>query len=139
MLKYRCFALVLAGILCWPGSSRAEQVRFRFIPLDACGNTRQVAIGPEGAMGQKLTGLGLIPRPFPGNFRPTHMVTFRHPFSNKNIIVPLAQPAGNVRMEYRADRILYHFESYDIEVIFLQDGSAEVVYFSGFLRPLNVQ
>ena len=139
MLKYRWFPALVAGLLCLPGTSWAEQVRFRYIPIDSCGNTRQIAIGRDGAMGEKITGIGLLPKPFPNNFKPTHMVTFRHPVSGKNIIVPVTLPVGAARMEYRSDRIIYYFDEYIVEARFLQDGSAEVGYNSGFLRPLPMR
>ena len=39
-------------------------------------------------------------------------------------------------MEHRDDRIIYNYNDYYIEVRFLQDGSVDVIYNSGLLRPL---
>jgi hypothetical protein len=127
-------ALVLIGMLALPGRSAAEQVRFHFAPVDPTGRTQQVAIGPDGAIGEKIMGVGLIPKPFRETYRPTHMVTFRHPYNARNIIVPLTLPAGTPRMENRSDRIIYHFGAYQIVVRFIPDGSVDVIYNSGFLR-----
>ena len=64
------------------------------------------------------------------------MVTFRHPFTGRNITVPLRMPDSTPRMEHRDDRIIYNYNDYYIEVRFLQDGSVDVIYNSGLLRPL---
>lgn len=137
MVKYS-YVLMLASLLTLPAVGRAEQVRFRFVPIDACGNTKQVPVGPEGTLGEKLNGAGLIPRPFPGTFRPTHLVTFKHT-NGRNIIVPLTLPQGQARIEYRSDRIIYNYGPYVIEVRFIANGNADVIYNSGFMRPLNIQ
>jgi len=138
--NYRWYSLALIAFVAMSAAPAwAEQVRFRFVPIDACGNTQQVPAGPDGALGEKLSGAGIIPKAFPGTFRPTHMVTFKHPFNGRNIIVPLSMPQGQARMEYRSDRIIYNYGSYVIEVRFLTSGGAEAVYNSGFLRPLNIQ
>lgn len=141
MLRHlRWIALVAVGILALPGSSRAEQVRFLYVPIgDACGNTRQAPHGPNGTLGEKYTGLALVARPYAENFKPTHMVTFRHPANGRNIIVPMTLSPGAAKMEYRADRIVYNYGDHVVEARFLPDGSVEVAYISSFLRPLRTQ
>ena len=130
--------MVGALALVQPASARAEQARFRFVPVDACGHMAQVPAGPNGAMGEQLTGLGLRPQPFNQVFRPNQMVTFRHPFNGRNVTVPLTLPAGTPRMEIRTDRIVYNYGSYVVEARFFPDGSVETVYNSGFMRVLVV-
>ena len=139
MLKYlRWIALVVVGTLALPGSSGAEQVRDLYVPIgDACGNTRQAPHGPNGALGEKFVGLGLVPRPYNENFLPTHKVTFRHPANGLNVIVPLTLSAGTPKMEYRSDRIIYNYGDHSVEAHFLPEGSVEVIYVSSFLRPLR--
>jgi hypothetical protein len=129
--------LLVAGSHVAPAA--AELVRFRFVPVDACGTVSQVAAGPNGALGEQFTGLGLRPQPFNRTFRPNQMVTFRHPYNGRNVTVPLTLPEGTPRLEQRADRIIYNYGSYVVEARFLPDGSVETVYNSGFLRPLAVQ
>ena len=111
MRQYLHFAaILLAGSLAMTGRASAEQVRFRYVPVDAAGNVRQVAIGPEGAIGEKITGVGLIPKPYRETFRPTHMVTFRHPYNNRCVIVPITFPAGAERApEIRSDHVIYNY------------------------------
>ncbi len=121
------------------GDSRADQVRFRFVPTDLNGTATQVAAGPDGALGERLKGFGLVPEPFQTQLRPTHMVTFRHPYTGQNITVPLTLPQGTPRLEYRYDRILYNYGSYVVEARFIPDGSVETVYNSGFFRPLRFE
>lgn len=117
---------------------RAEMARFRYIPVDACGKTAQVPIGPGGALGELSTGFGLRPEPFPRLLRPTHMVTFRHAYLGSNVTLPLALPEGTPRIEHRGDAIVYNYGSYTVRVQFYQDGSMDVMYNSGFLRRLPI-
>jgi hypothetical protein len=65
------------------------------------------------------------------------MVTFRHPFTGRNVTVPLRLPEGPPRLEHRSDRIVYNYGDYIVEARFLTDGSVDVVYNSGLLRPLS--
>jgi hypothetical protein len=133
--------ILLAGVLAtaYPTTAAAEAVRYRFIPSDACGNMAQVPAGPEGAVGEQLTGFGLRPQPFNRTFRPNQMVTFRHPYNGRLATVPLTLPQGTPRLEHRGDRIVYNYGTYIVEARFFTDGSVEVVYNSGFLRPLVVE
>ena len=77
--------------------------------------------------------------PFPRQPAPTHMVTFRHPAGNKNVIVPFTFPQGIPRIETRSDRIIYNWGSYQVQARFLPDGSVDVLYNSGVLRPISFQ
>ncbi len=135
MLQYvRWFALLLL-VAAAPSWAAAEQVRYHFVPADACGTMTQVPIGPEGSMGELKRVLGARPLPYPFVVRPTQMVTFRHT-NGKNVTVPLRLPDSTPRMEHRADRIIYNYNDYVVEARFLPDGSVDVVYNSGLLRPL---
>jgi hypothetical protein len=133
----RCWFSLLVLFLAVSGSVRAEQVRFLFVPADASGSMQQVPAGPDGALGEQIVGLGLAPRPYAKMLQPTHMVTFRHPYTGGNVTVPLKLPASTPRMEHRSDRIIYNYGSYTVEARFLRDGAVETRYNSGFLRPLG--
>ncbi len=129
--------LALVGIVgAAPSIANAEQVRYRFVPTDACGTMKQVPAGPEGTLGELRRGLGARALPYPFVIRANHMVTFRHPFTGKNVNIPLRLPNGEPRMETRADRIIYTHGDYFVEVRFHADGSADLLYNSGFGRPL---
>lgn len=135
MLQYvRWFALLLI-VGAAPSWAAAEQVRFRFVPVDAAGTTAPVPIGPEGSIGELKRVLGARPLPYTHVVRPTQMVTFRHT-NGKNVTVPLRLPDSTPRMEHRSDRIIYNYNDYVVEARFLPDGSVDVVYNSGLLRPL---
>lgn len=136
--RFRWFALVLilAGV---PSFAAAEQVRYHFVPVDACGTTTQRPIGPEGAMGELKLGLGLRIQPYPYVIKPNQMVTFRHPYTARNVTVPLRLPAGTPRMEHGTDRITYNFGDYTVQARFLPDGSVDVIYNSGLARPLRFE
>jgi hypothetical protein len=133
------FLILLLALLAFPTFAYAEVVRFLFVPIDPCGATKQVAVGPDGSLGEKLTGFGFIPKPYTEQFRPTHMVTFRHPYTVRHVTVPLTLPTDTPRMEYRDDRIIYNYGSYTVEARFLPNGSVETIYNSGFLRPVAPQ
>ena len=122
-----------------PLSAQAEAVRYRFVPVDACGTLKQIPAGPDGAIGEQLTGFGLRPQPFNRVFRPNQIVTFRHPYTGRNVTVPLTLPQGTPRLEQMSDRIVYNYGSYVVEARFFPDGSVDVLYNSGFLRPLVVE
>jgi len=48
--------------------------------------------------------------------------------------VPLTLPEGTPRIEHRRNRIVYNYGSDVVEVHFLSDGSADVIYDSGLFR-----
>jgi hypothetical protein len=81
--------------------------------------------------------LGLRVLPYPYVIKPNQMVTFRHPYTGRNVTVPLRLPQGTARMEQRSDRIIYNFGDYTVEARFLPDGSVDVIYNSGLARPLK--
>lgn len=137
-MRARFYFVITFLFFALPARSHAEMVRFCYVPVDACGTMRQVPCGPDGAPGELFQGLGLRRQSYPENFRPTHMVTFRHPVG-RNVTVPLTLPQGTPRLQTRADRVVYNYDGYVIEVRFFADGSVDVVYNSGFLRPLVVQ
>jgi hypothetical protein len=99
--------------------------------------------GPNGAMtfvpsepteGERISVFGTRPDPNPP--RPTVMMTYRHPTTGQTINVPLRMPEGTPTVYHRRDRIVYNFSGYTVQVLFLPDGSVDVIYNSGFLRAL---
>lgn len=133
-LRHFALVVILGAVPSW---AAAEQVRYHFIPVDACGAMQQVPAGPDGTLGELKRGLGARSLPYPYAVRPTQMVTYRHPFTGRNVTVPIRMPNGPPRMEQRDDRIVYNFGDYVVEARFLPDGSVDVVYNSGLLRPLR--
>lgn len=132
-------SLIALLLLAAAGPASAECVRFRYAPADTCGNLRQIAAGPCGALGEKLNGFGMMSQPFNQAFRPNQVVTFRSPYHGMNVAVPLTLPTGTPRIEHRSDRVVFNYGSYTTEVRFLPDGVVDVIYNSGFLRPLVVE
>jgi hypothetical protein len=129
------FALVTFLVLALPAATRAEMVRFHFVPVDAAGTMRHVPCGPDGAAGELLQGFGMRRQGYAQIPRATHLVTFRHPIG-RHVTVPLALPEGPPSVATRADRIVYSYGTFSVEVHFVNDGSVDVIYNSGFLRPL---
>ncbi len=136
--QMRWLALFLALTMAASLAS-AESVRLRFVPVDACGATGQVPIGPDGALGELKRGLAGRTFPYAQVVRPTQMVTFRHPFTGRNITVPVRLPTDIPRMEHLRDRIIYNYGDHVVEARFLPDGGVDVVYNSGLLRPLRLE
>src|SRR5262245_37566848 len=93
----------------------AAQLRFHFVPVDACGNVRLQPSTTTGTLGEYVTWLGAVRQPYDGQPRPTHFVTFRHAYTGRTLIVPVRFPEATPRLEYRPDRIIYNYGSYTVE------------------------
>lgn len=50
-------ALATCFLACAAEGVHGEQVRFRFVPIDANGSMSQVPAGPNGALGDQSNGL----------------------------------------------------------------------------------
>ncbi|MBX9679161.1 MAG: hypothetical protein K2X38_10395 [Gemmataceae bacterium] len=129
-------ALVACALM--PALSRAEQVRFRYVPADANGAMRAQPIGPGGSLAENLRGLSYAAYPFNKVYRPTHMVTFLHPSSGRNAVIPLTMPESEPTVQRRGSAIAYNYGIYEIELLFLPNGAVDVIYNSGYLRPLPI-
>jgi hypothetical protein len=94
------------------------------------------APGPGPAPGEMITWFGTTRQPITGPPRPTHFISYRHPFSGGSVTVPLALPQGTPNIQYQARRVVYNYGSYAVSVLFLADGSVDVIYSSGLMRGL---
>ena len=128
-------ALSIIPLLALAVPVSADSVRFRFAPVGAEGTMTQVAVGPDGAIGELRTGVGAV-KAYPGAFRTNRMVAFRHPYTSQNVTVPMKLPENTPQVEHISDRIRFNYGSYYVEARFLPDGAVDVIYNSGFLRPL---
>jgi hypothetical protein len=137
-MPFRTFAWLGASVLIagLPSIGAAELVRFRFAPAGGDNAMKQVPIGPEGAMGELRAVLGGTPRPYNGIFPPNRLVTFRHPYTSKNVTIPMKLPDSTPQVERIGDRLRLNYGTYYVEARFLPNGGADVVYNSGFLRKL---
>jgi hypothetical protein len=124
----------VAGALAAP--VEGAQLRFRYAPVDAVGNTTMVPYGPAASVGHRTYSLGLAGRPTVNKPRPTHLVTFRHPATGREVTVPMAFPEGTPRVEYAPGRVVYNYGSYTVAAHFYRDGTVEVVYDSGLFRGI---
>ncbi len=132
-LALPCLSLAL---LLPVASARADVIRYRYVPGDDKGNTVLAPIGPGGAVGLRTSYFGGSPQPCPNAKRPTCMVTVVHPCTGRTLIVPLTLPEDTPRMQHRGTTIIYNYGSYAVLIVFLQDGSVEVLYNSGTFRPV---
>jgi hypothetical protein len=131
----RRLALAAAALFLLPGGrAAAVQIRYHYAPADLCGTTALKPSGHCGSTGERVAWFGLVREPYQCDVRPTHMVTFVHPYTGRNVTVPLAFPLGTPRIEYRGDRVIYNYGSYTVEAHFLRDGSVETVYNTGIFR-----
>ena len=128
-------AFAVAGILLLAsGLAAAGEVRFHYVPVDSCGNTALKPACPCGAVGERVSWFGTVHEQFNNQPRPTHLVTFRHPYTVRNVTVAMAFPVGTPRVEILPTRVVYHYGSYSVEARFIRDGSVDVVYNSGLGR-----
>jgi hypothetical protein len=111
---------------------RADVVRYHFVPA-APGTV--VALKPGPAEWQPFRGSARR-APYPYELRPTHLVTFRHPYTGGLVTVPMALLPDEPRIEHVRNRIVFNYGSYTIEVEFFPDGSVDVIYNSGLSRRL---
>jgi hypothetical protein len=137
-MAMRSIALGVAFVvaLVAPAGARGDSLRFRFMPASGDGQLAQVPVGPDGSLGELRTGLRATPRPFTGNYKPNRLVTFRHPYTSRNVIVPMKLPEDTPRVEHISDRIRFNYGTYFVEARFLPDGGVDVLYNSGYLRTL---
>jgi hypothetical protein len=115
-----------AGILlCLAGPLRADRIRIHY--------------GPGGATAAEyVSRFGTTVTAYQPKIKPNHVVTFIHPYTRAQVQVPIAFPPDSTpRIQHRRDRIIFNYGSYTIEVVFLPDGSVDVIYNSGFLRPVG--
>jgi hypothetical protein len=125
-------ALVLA---CAP-AARADQLRLHYVVVGQNGGAVLQAT-PAGPQVQRSNLFGLIREPSPRPLRTNYVVTFRHYYTAQLVTVPVAFPEGTPRLEYRVNRIIYNYGSYTVEAIFNPDGSVDMLYNSGFFRPVQ--
>ena len=121
--------LLLAGPI-----AAAAEVRFHYVPVDARGNTTLQPSGASDGVGERRRWLGTVREPYNNQPRPTHLATYRHPYTGQSITVPLTFPDGVPRIEYVWNRVVYNYGSYIVAAQFLPDGSVDVIYNYGFLR-----
>lgn len=142
MMRNRWFlASVLSlgiTLLSWTPISAAE-LRYHYVPVDPAGNTQLTPVARAGcpvSPGERVRFLGLVQEPATTQPRPTHLVTFRHSFTGRNITVPLTLQPGTPRVSMRRESVLYNYGSESITVEFLKDGSVDVIYSSGLMRRI---
>lgn len=137
-MRCRCWTvLIAAGWVALASQSRAEVVRYRYTP-DASGTLKLIP-GPSGAPGERSAWPGATPAPFPRQAIATHVVRFRHSYSQLDVNVPITFPDSTVRAETFAGGVQFTFTSYTIRVVFQPNGTVDVVYNSGWLRPIAFQ
>jgi hypothetical protein len=136
MLSRTRAAALLAGalVLSLARPAHAERVRFHYTPGDVVAHS-PVAPGPN-VVGERVTLFGGT-EPYTCQLRPTAIVTFRHCYTGQPVSVPLRLPDSVPRIEHRYNRVIYNYGSQTIELVFLPDGSVDVVYNSGGFRPLG--
>jgi hypothetical protein len=132
-MKRRSFVFLLAAsaavVVLLTTQTDAARLRYHFVPAESTDDAGAIQSGA----GERLTWRmewESYDHPAP---RATHLVTFRHPATGKLLTLPLALPEGTPQMAYRTNRVFYDYTGYTVEVHFLADGSADVIYNSGLL------
>jgi hypothetical protein len=121
--------LLVAGIPC---AARADQIRLHYVATNPGAPATVQPVGP----GERVSRFGTIREANQCPLRANYLVTFRHVYTGQLITVPIAFPEGTPQLEHRGSRIVYNYGSYTITAAFNPDGSVDVIYNSGFLRPL---
>jgi hypothetical protein len=129
---HRVGKLALVALLLAPEVATAAIARFHYVPNGPNGALTHVAGDPSA--GERISVFGA--RPDPHVPKPTSMIAFRHPTSGQTLRVPLALPAGTPQIYHRGNRIVYDYSGYTVSVVFVADGSVDVIYNSGLFRGL---
>jgi hypothetical protein len=128
-----CLAATVVVALAMAGSAEAARLRYHYSAVDERGTTILRPVN-QGSPGERLTwSLRWEPYNCPPP-RATCMVTFRHPCTGRNLVLPLGLPRDTPRMEYRTNRTIYNYGTETVEIHFLADGTADVIYTSGAFR-----
>jgi hypothetical protein len=127
-----CAALLTAALIVNPAA--AARVRFHYVP-DGNGGV-QLQASPTGTPGEQPLRRG-ADRAYPGSPpRANYIVTVRQPYTGQDLKVPLFLPDGTPEVQHTWSRLVYNYGIYSVEIRYLADGSIDVIYDSGFLRPL---
>jgi hypothetical protein len=132
-MRPQLFVLVIGLGLILSRPADAEVVRYRYVPVDASG-----ALAPEPT-GERASWYAGPTQAVTGRPRPNYVVTLLHPYTGRNVAVPLALPEYSTPLIiHRRGDIIYNYGSHTVTVSFRPDGSVETIYNSGWLRPLRV-
>jgi len=126
--------LAFAALLATCGSASAARARFHYVPSTNGGPMTLCPIGPN-VYGERIGTFSSGPYCAPPP-RATCMGTYRHPFSGCTVQVPLGLPADVPTIQHRTNRIVYNYGSYTVDVVFLEDGSVDVIYSNGLFRDI---
>jgi hypothetical protein len=123
----------VAGLLWASPTARAEIVRFHYVPEAANGVT---VMRPSVPCGERVAFFGRACEPYCGKLTPNCVVTFCHAYTGQKVNVPMALPEGTPTVQHVFNRVVYAYTSYTVQAVFRPDGSVDVVYNSGPLRPI---
>ena len=127
-------AVALVTVLLSGETAAAARVRYHYVPSPGGGPMTLAPVAP-GFPGERLNAFGRRPHAaLPP--QATWMGAYRHPFSGATVQVPLGLPFETPTVEHRNNRLAYNYGSYLVEVIFLPDGSVDVVYSNGLFRDI---
>jgi hypothetical protein len=132
ILRGTLWTAALLGSLAFANQASAARVRYHYVPT---GPDESAAVTQSGGS-ERLTWRGRWEASDCPTPKPTCFPTFRHPDTGRSLTVPLALPEGTPQMLYRTNRVIYDYSGFTVEVHFLSDGSADVIYTTGLLgRP----
>jgi hypothetical protein len=124
---HRLSFLTFAALLLTSLAARADVVRYHFVPAAPGTN---VALKPGPGEWRPFRGSSRC-APYLRELRPTHLVTFRHPYTGGLVTVPMALLPDTPRIEHVGSSVVFNYGSYTIEAAFFPDGSVDVIYNSG--------
>ena len=133
MMRRDCWLRLLAVaalFLATLSGAEAAAVRYHYVPADSQSCT---TMKPACGAGETARWFGMVRQSCSCPLQPTCVLTFHHPCTGQSVSIPMALPEGTPTILHGRDRITFNYGSYAIRVLFLADGSVDVVYDSGFL------
>jgi hypothetical protein len=128
--------LTVLGVLLPGTMACADMVRYHYVAANPCAPA-VLQPGPNGAVGEwRPWRYSLVRQPYSVARPTTHMVTFLHPYTGRNIIVPMSFPESQPRLEVVRERVVYNYGTFTIEAQFNPDGSVDTIYNGGLLKRL---
>jgi hypothetical protein len=125
-------AVVVLVLLITGSVASAARLRFHYGPADGICDGSCKPTAALNVTGERISLFG-SPREACGDRlpRPACFITYRHACTGQLVTVPVALPEGTPRIEHRWGRLIYNYGSYTVEVVFVPDGTVDVIYNSG--------
>lgn len=127
----RPLVLSLVAVLACVDPADAEQIRIRYWPQDSGPATVMKPAQAGQPTGVRISRFGFRREPYYCLPKANCLKTFTHRCTGQKVTVPLYLPADTPRIAHTWSGISYQYTGFSVNVVFLEDGSVEVVYDNG--------